>query len=443
MKRTLLIVTSILVCLFAARRPAVADQVIADDLIVNGGTSSLCVGLDCVNGENFGFDTIRLKENNLRIHFDDTSSTGSFPANDWDITINDSANGGASYFGITDRTSGRRVATFMAGAPSNSLFVGANGNVGFGTATPVVELQTVDGDTPTLRLQQDGSQGFPAQTWDVASNEANFFIRDVTNGSKLPFRIKPNAPRNSIFVASTTGDIGMGTESPTSPVHVFRGDGTAQVLVEETKAVAGPQNMFELRNNGPVGFNMLNTDSNVRWRFAAQVDGFRVNIADAGDAGPEMTVFETGALQVGKNGTQQLFLDASGNLTIQGTLTEMSDVAAKEGFATVDGQSILARLQDLPITQWRYKKDTSQSPHLGPMAQDFYSAFGLGSDDKHISPRDVASVALVGVKELNQTLRQEIKALEGRVIELEAALARMLAAQASPRLAAVQQDQLH
>ena len=56
--------------------PAAADQVILDDLIVDG---SICVGLDCVNGESFGFDTLRLKENNLRIRAVDTSSTSSFP----------------------------------------------------------------------------------------------------------------------------------------------------------------------------------------------------------------------------------------------------------------------------------------------------------------------------------------------------------------------------
>ena len=48
--------------------PALADQVILDDLIVDG---SACIGFDCVNGESFGFDTLRLKENNLRIKFQD------------------------------------------------------------------------------------------------------------------------------------------------------------------------------------------------------------------------------------------------------------------------------------------------------------------------------------------------------------------------------------
>src|SRR5207237_8729340 len=47
------------------------DDVISDDLIVQG---SACVGLDCVNNESFGFDTVRLKENNTRLQFDDTST---------------------------------------------------------------------------------------------------------------------------------------------------------------------------------------------------------------------------------------------------------------------------------------------------------------------------------------------------------------------------------
>ena len=73
---------------------SVADQVIPDDLIVQGST---CVGFDCINNESFGFDTIRLKENNTRIKFEDTSLAG-FPTNDWQLTANDSASGGASKF---------------------------------------------------------------------------------------------------------------------------------------------------------------------------------------------------------------------------------------------------------------------------------------------------------------------------------------------------------
>jgi len=192
------------------------DQVIADDLIVQ---MSICVGLDCVNNENFGFDTIRLKENNLRIGFDDTS-TGTFPANDWELTANDSASGGLNRFSITDITNSRTPFTVEANAPSNSVYVDDIGRLGLGTATPVLDIQKTSGNTPALRLEQTGASGFSAQTWDVAGNEANFFIRDVTGGSRLSFRIEPGAPTNSIIIKGD-GKVGMGTFSPEQRLHVF------------------------------------------------------------------------------------------------------------------------------------------------------------------------------------------------------------------------------
>src|SRR5262249_18022683 len=112
-------------------REAVADQVIPDDLIVQGST---CIGLDCVNNENFGFDTLKLKENNLRIFFEDTSTASGFPTNDWRIIVNDSASGGANFFAVEDSTAVRQVFRVDAGARSNSIRVGSTGNVGFGTA---------------------------------------------------------------------------------------------------------------------------------------------------------------------------------------------------------------------------------------------------------------------------------------------------------------------
>jgi hypothetical protein len=76
---------------------AQADEVILDDVIVDG---SLCVGQDCINDEDFQFDTLRLKENNLRIGFTDTSSSAAFPTEDWVIVINESNNGGMNFFVI-------------------------------------------------------------------------------------------------------------------------------------------------------------------------------------------------------------------------------------------------------------------------------------------------------------------------------------------------------
>lgn len=189
---------------------AMADQVIADDLIVQG---SICVGTDCVNGESFGFDTLRLKENNLRIKAQDTSASASFPTVDWQLTFNDSANGGANKFSIDNIDRGTTPFTILDGAPSNSLYVDAQGDVGVGTSNAVVELHVVDGDSPTLRLEQNGSSGFTPQTWDIASNETNFFVRDVTNGSQLPLRIRPGADSNALYI-DADNNVGLGTASP-------------------------------------------------------------------------------------------------------------------------------------------------------------------------------------------------------------------------------------
>ena len=198
------------------------DFVIADDLIVQG---SACAGLDCVNNENFGFDTIRLKENNTRIQFDDTSASVGFATNNWQIRANSSANGGASFLAFVDQgatgnsETGTIVFTVDAGAPANSLKVASNGKVGLRTATPVLDVHANTTDTPAIRLEQNNSGGFTAQTWDVAGNEANFFIRDVTGGSRLSFRIRPGAPTSSLDIAAN-GNVGVGTQSPRARVDL-------------------------------------------------------------------------------------------------------------------------------------------------------------------------------------------------------------------------------
>lgn len=80
-----------------------ADQVILDDLIV---TQSACVGFDCENDQPFGFTTFMMRENNLRIFLDDTSTISAFPRNDWEIVANDTVDGGESFLGFADRGMG-------------------------------------------------------------------------------------------------------------------------------------------------------------------------------------------------------------------------------------------------------------------------------------------------------------------------------------------------
>lgn len=199
------------------------DIIQPDDVITQG---SQCVGLDCVNGEVFGFDTIRLKENNTRIQFDDTSTSAGFPTNNWQIRANSSASGGASFLAFVDQgaTGNSETGTIVfevdAGAPANALRVSSSGNVGVGTGTPVLDVHITTSDTPAHRLEQTSAGGFTAQTWDIAGNEANFFVRDVTGGSRLPFRIRPGAATSSIDI-SADGFVGVGTASPSDRLSVY------------------------------------------------------------------------------------------------------------------------------------------------------------------------------------------------------------------------------
>jgi len=254
------------------------DNVINDDLIVDG---SACIGFDCTNGEDFSFDTIRLKENNLRIKFLDTSSAASFPSNDWQITANEHTNGGLNKFSIDDITSGRTPFTIEAAAPAHSLYVADNGNVGLGTSNPVVELHQVDGDTPSLRLEQDGSSGFTPQTWDIAGNEVSFFIRDATSGSTLPFRIRPGSPSNSLNIQGSGGHarVGVGRNSPEKALHIKSTEDPLKMIAMEEQASTAyfgvtPEGGFHLPHGSflSMSANGANVKNN-RWRIVPSVTG--------------------------------------------------------------------------------------------------------------------------------------------------------------------------
>ena len=109
----------------ALAAPALADNVIADDSIVQGNQ---CIGSDCVDAEAFGFDTLRLKENNTRITFFDTS-TSSFPNTNWTLAANDTASDGLNRFMIQDVTAGTTPVDVRGAAPTGSLVVPATGGI--------------------------------------------------------------------------------------------------------------------------------------------------------------------------------------------------------------------------------------------------------------------------------------------------------------------------
>lgn len=106
-----------------------SDEVINDDLVVTGST---CVGIPCVDGENFGFDTLKLKSDRPGILFEDTSSSGSFPSNDWRVGISDDAAAVPASFFIRDVTNG---ITALLITPAGDVALGAGSAPEAGTVS--------------------------------------------------------------------------------------------------------------------------------------------------------------------------------------------------------------------------------------------------------------------------------------------------------------------
>lgn len=109
-----------------------------------------------------------------------------------------------------------------------------------------------------------------------------------------------------------------------------------------------------------------------------------------------------------------------------GTWYSVSDRAKKDNLRPVDSQAVLATLAHVPISTWNY---TTQDPgivHMGPTAQDFYAAFGLGEDPTHLSsidPDGVALAAIQGLYERSQAQAARIDTLEAENASLRASLA--------------------
>jgi hypothetical protein len=118
-----------------------------------------------------------------------------------------------------------------------------------------------------------------------------------------------------------------------------------------------------------------------------------------------------------------------------GTWSSLSDRNAKTDVVPLDDASILSKVASLPVSAWRYKSENGVR-HIGPMAQDFYAAFGVGEDDRHITSIDEDGVALAAIKALRRenstlhvqderksaeiaALRREMESVETRLAALE------------------------
>ncbi len=176
---------------------------------------------------------------------------------------------------------------------------------------------------------------------------------------------------------------------------------------------AGGRRAKAIHNGAFVWGSYTNSD------FSSQrTEQFRVRA----DGGARFDINNGRWLQIYDDGVDVITTSMGAHLTVGGVWTNASDRNLKENFCRVDGKEVLDKIARLSITRWNYKSENDDITHMGPVAQDFYSLFGLGGDDKSIASLDEAGVALVAIQALNEKNQE----LETEVAELKAMVEQLL-----------------
>ena len=220
--------------------------------------------------------------------------------------------------------------------------------------------------------------------------------QSLGRGVALLFGVALGVPTGTFAQTGTLfveGDqVGIGTDAPTADLEIFDQDFAA--------------------------LRLSSGDSARTWIFSSTPAGdFTVNLKDSG--GQEFSVNSR------NNGDGKSTMRVTGS--VQGTnFVSTSSRELKTDFSLLDGKEILSRLAGIPMMSWRYKTEAGEVRHLGPMAEDFHAAFGVGRDAQHITSIDADGVALAAIQGLFATVQEkdaEIEELKARLAQLESLVA--------------------
>ncbi len=223
--------------------------------------------------------------------------------------------------------------------------------------------------------------------------------------------------------------IGGGYDSTISSWYATIGGGRANSVSGEGATVPGGYSN-EAHGNYSVAMG----------RNAHVLTGHRNSLVFGGSDAAVTESFGEGTVTMRAFGGYRLYTNSTDPATgVQlpansGSWSTLSDRDAKHSFEEVQPDAILAALTEVPVQEWSYSG--SEVRHLGPVSQDFYAAFGLGDDNRHISTVDADGVALAAIQALsaqnqdlaasNRALEQRVDDLEGRISALEAGKAALV-----------------
>ena len=369
-----------------------------------GGAVVNSVSTYYVSGVPFDYGNASLYNAYLGFAGDGPASTGS-------------ANTASGYYALARNTSGNSntasgmQALYYNNASNNTatgfyaLFNNVSGNDNTGTGYQALANTTGGGNT---------ASGYNALIWNTSGSnntavgyQAGNNNGQSSTGSNNTF-VGANALTGNQYALSNATAIGASAEVLESNAMVLGSiDGvnsaTASTLVGI--GTTSPTYLLHIGNVGGSNYNnFLRADGPTTKGTGGNVasfGGYGAFEVDAyGTPGGRFLVTEGGLVGIGINDPKYALTMGDGAYESNGVWTNASDRNLKEGFAPVNGASLLAKLNVIPMQTWKYKTESPRVRHLGPMAQDFRAAFGLGLDDKHISTIDEGGVALAAVQEL-------------------------------------------
>ncbi len=253
-------------------------------------------------------------------------------------------------------------------------------------------------------------------------------------------RILRDSQRDTLRIDEFGLAIGTPVSNTSPGLYVFSDGGNtspftdATVRIENAEPITMPREQLRLVNNGPNRFAMFDTNNGVVWSIITtgmNGDGsdsqFQIRRNGANTA--NIAIRASGAFAFGFAGQNQFTISPTGNAFLRGVLTQNSDRMAKKNIRLVDPQQVLSKVVSLPISSWTYNDDQDDVRHLGPMAQDFRQAFGLGENATSISTLDTSGVALSAIQGLDQRLQAKDKQIAGLTTRLEETTAELASLQ--------------
>ena len=276
--------------------------------------------------------------------------------------------------------------------------------------------------TPISALQ--GIQG-------LAVANGRVFVASATSGAF--FSPQRTSFTSGISVSMVTDEaVGIGTRNPAAQLHVQGGS-----------AILETSHLTYANSSAPGGSSAAFGEGCISYGFSSFALGQGLETRSSGSTAVGTYNFSTNFLFAVGNGSSASFRQnaltvlANGNiglndvpapahpiehssgarLTAGGTWTSASDVRLKENLKPVAPAEVLEKIRGLPVYEWNYKTEGPAVRHLGPTAQDFRAAFGLGQDDRTIATIDEGGVSLAAIQALieeNRRLRERVDALEKR-----------------------------